>query len=107
VSGAMGGGDVLPELVPLALRVLRADVELCYGYQLPSPRPVRCPVVALGWTGDPEVAPSEMDAWQEYGTVRRHDLDGGKLTFLKAPPPLLRLVEDEFARASAARTALG
>jgi surfactin synthase thioesterase subunit len=107
VSRAMGGGDVLPELVPLALRVLRADVELCYGYQLDAPQPLGCPVTALGWHEDPEVAPARMDEWAEYGTVRRHDLAGGKLTFLQAPPALLRIIEDDFARASAVRPAVG
>ncbi|OLF14713.1 thioesterase II family protein [Actinophytocola xanthii] len=105
VSQALGGGDVLPELVPLALRVLRADVELCYGYQLAAPVPVRCPVTALGWTDDPEVAPAQMDGWRDYGTVRRHDLDGGKLTYLAAPPALLRIIEDDFAEAVSARPA--
>jgi surfactin synthase thioesterase subunit len=97
------GTEVLPELVPLALRVLRADIELCYGYQLDAPRPVRCPVVAIGWTGDPEVAPEQMDGWRDYGEVRRYDLDGGKLAYLKAPVALLRIIEGEFAATSAAQ----
>lgn len=103
VAGALGG-EVLPEMVPLALRVLRADVELCYGYQMAAPQPVSCAIAALGWRGDPEVAPERMDGWRDYGPgpVRRHDLDGGKLTFLSAPPALLRIIEDEYATASTA-----
>jgi surfactin synthase thioesterase subunit len=99
------GTEVLPELVPLALRVLRADVELCYAYRLDAPRPVRCPIAALGWTADPEVTPGQMDDWRDYGEVRRHDLDGDKMAYLKAPRALLRVIESDFAAASAVQPA--
>ncbi|MEU9353256.1 alpha/beta fold hydrolase [Streptomyces griseoloalbus] len=99
VSAALGGGEILPELLPLALRVLRADVELCYGYRLPAPRPVRSPLTAIGWTADPEVAPEAMLRWSAYGNARHRVLEGGKLSYLAAPAALTRLLEEEYADA--------
>ncbi|MFE9999772.1 thioesterase II family protein [Streptomyces avermitilis] len=108
VSQALGGGDILPELLPLALRVLRADVELCYGYRIPAPRPVLSPLTAIGWTADPEVSPETMHQWNAYGNTRHRVLEGGKLSYLAAPTALTRVLEDEFADAlSGATTTTG
>ncbi|MET8560118.1 alpha/beta fold hydrolase [Streptomyces flaveolus] len=100
VSAALGGEKILPELLPLALRVLRADVELCYGYRLPAPRPVRSPLTAVGWTADPEVAPEAMLGWSGYGNARHRVLEGDKLSCLAAPTALTRLLEEEYAYAA-------
>jgi surfactin synthase thioesterase subunit len=96
VSVVAGGGDVPPELVPLALQVLRADVSMCFGYVLPEPHWVSCPITAIGWLDDDDVAPEEMIAWEDYGAVDHHHLPGGKLAYLGAPPGLLTAIAGDF-----------
>jgi surfactin synthase thioesterase subunit len=92
VAGVLGAGEVLPELMPFAVRALRADVEMCFAYQLPRPAPVSCPISAISWTDDPDVQPASMLEWEAYGQVRQHLVDGGKLTFAAAPPALLDIL---------------
>lgn len=103
VSAAVGGGDIPPELVPLALRVLRADVTMCFDYALPAPRPVSCPITAIGWLSDDDVEPGEMTAWEQYGAVNHHRLPGDKLAYLGAPPGLLSVIAGDFDRAADGR----
>ncbi|MFB7951080.1 thioesterase II family protein [Streptomyces sp. NPDC056045] len=99
VVDATGGGEVLPELMPLAVRVLRGDVEMCFRYTAPGPGPLTFPITTIGWTDDPETAPADMSRWNAYGTVRQRVLAGGKLTYLSAPTALIRLIDEEFTEA--------
>ncbi|MCX4521951.1 alpha/beta fold hydrolase [Streptomyces anulatus] len=99
VVDGTGGGEVLPELVPLAVRVLRNDVEMCFRYTATGPRRLTSPITAIGWTDDPETAPADMSQWHAYGSVRQRVLAGGKLTYLSAPAALTRLIDEEFTEA--------
>jgi surfactin synthase thioesterase subunit len=106
ISRATGAGDPLPELLPLTIRVLRNDVQMCFDHRPAGPYPLAVPVSTIGWTDDADVAPAEMAEWADYAPVRRHELPGDAFTFLAAPPPLLELIERDFAadRTAAAPT---
>lgn len=93
VARVLGQDELLPELVPLAVRVLRRDVEMCFRYAPPRPQPVRCPISAICWRDDSDVGPEDMRAWDGYGVVRHHLIDGDKLTYLAAPPALVDTLE--------------
>ena len=95
IALVLGGDNLLPELVPLAVRVLRADVEMCFRYAPPNPEPLRCPITAISWRDDSDVGVDDMRAWDRYGTVRHHLLDGDKLTYLTAPPAMLDVLEQD------------
>lgn len=102
VSTAVGQGELHPDLVPIALRVLRADLDMCFNYAPPGPVRTVCPITTIAWDEDVDVRAEEMLAWQECGPVVHRTAPGSKLTFLDAPPELLRIIDDDFATASAA-----
>jgi surfactin synthase thioesterase subunit len=104
VVGVVGGGELLPELVPLAIRILRNDMDMCYRYAPPGPYPLAVPVTAVAWRDDPDVPPAEMTAWDDYyqDTVH-HVVDGDALTYLTAPTDLLDVIEHDFARPAPTR----
>ncbi|GLZ35173.1 thioesterase [Lentzea sp. NBRC 105346] len=95
VARTVGGADLHPDLVPLALRVLRGDLEMCFGYAPPL-TPTGCPISTIGWTDDADVSPDEMGVWQEVAPTTHHVLPGDKLTFLEAPAELQELIEKDF-----------
>jgi surfactin synthase thioesterase subunit len=97
ISRQMGAGDPLPELLPLAIKVLRNDVQMCFGYKPPGPRTLPCPVTTIGWRDDADVAPDEMTEWKDYAEVTAHVLDGDAFTFLKAPPELFHAIERDLS----------
>lgn len=100
ISRTTGAGEPLPELLPLALRVLRNDVQMCFDYAPPGPRRLPCPVTTIGWQNDADVRPAEMLEWQDYAEVESAVLPGDAFTFLQAPPALLELLERHFAMSS-------
>jgi surfactin synthase thioesterase subunit len=101
VALAQGQPDILPELLPLAVRVLRRDLDMCYRYAPEAPDPVRCPITTIGWTQDPDVEPAAMAAWNHYGQTTHHTLEGDKLTFIHAPQALIAaLAHDSLGLAS-------
>ncbi|WP_431873293.1 thioesterase II family protein [Amycolatopsis sacchari] len=83
------GGQPHPELVALYTRVLRADVDASRRYVVPEPVRVSCPVTAIGWTDDDEVAPASMRGWPVCGDTEFVVLDGAHHRFLDAPRELL------------------
>jgi surfactin synthase thioesterase subunit len=95
VSRVVGGSELHPDLVPLAMRVLRADLEMCFGYA-PGLSETGCPISTIGWTDDADVRPDEMLEWQACGPTTHHVLPGDKLTFLDAPAELQEVVEKDF-----------
>ncbi|SCL27417.1 Surfactin synthase thioesterase subunit [Micromonospora pallida] len=95
VARAQGQPEILAELLPLAVRTLRRDLDMCYRYAPAEPTPVRCPITTVGWSRDPDVAPYEMTVWERYGRVDHHTLDGDKLTFIRAPQPLMDVLAEE------------
>jgi surfactin synthase thioesterase subunit len=76
-----------PELVELALDPMIADVRACRAYQ-PDPRPLPCPVTALGWSRDTSVPPNLVAGWRDFGAVEVHILAGDHWTFLECPDDL-------------------
>ncbi|MFF5535976.1 thioesterase II family protein [Streptomyces cinerochromogenes] len=96
----LGGGEILPDLLPLAIRVLRGDVDMCYGYRPPGPYPLKSPISAIGWRDDPDVGPRDLREWDAYGQVTHHTLDGDALAYLTAPTALTELIAEDFAPAA-------
>ena len=100
------GGDLIPELLPMLVGVLRNDVEMCFRYAPSHPRPLRCPITAIGWRDDQDVPAARMTDWSAYGATAHRVLDGEKLTFLTAPPALLDVIRQDLTVAGAAVPAL-
>ncbi len=96
VIRSLGEAEPPPELLPLAIRVLRNDVAMCFAYAPPGPRRFTCPITAIAWQDDPDVPPAEMLEWCSYGQVRHFVLDGDAFTYLTAPPSLLEAIECSF-----------
>ncbi|SPE48317.1 Linear gramicidin dehydrogenase LgrE [Streptomyces netropsis] len=94
-----GGGDIPVDLLPLALRVLRNDVEMCRTYRPPGPYPLKPPITAIGWRDDPDVGPRDLHEWDAYGQVTHHLLDGDTLTYLTAPTALMEILAGDFSPA--------
>lgn len=94
VARAQGQQDILPELLPIAVAVLRKDLDACYAYAPREPVPLDCPVVTIGWTRDPDVAPEDMAEWRGYGTLTRYTLEGDKLSFIRAPQTLMTVLAE-------------
>ena len=95
VARAQGQPDILPELLPLAVRVLRQDLDMCYRYAPQMPEPVHCPITTIGWTRDPDVEPGAMTAWAPYGSATHHELEGDKLSFIHAPRALMAALAED------------
>jgi len=97
IARSTGAEEPLPELLPLAIRVLRNDVEMCFGYRPAGPHKLPVPVSTIGWRSDTDVAPDEMHEWRDYADVRHHVLPGDSFTFLTAPPELFDVIARDFA----------
>ncbi|MFG1610411.1 thioesterase II family protein [Actinoplanes sp. NPDC049265] len=94
VARAQSHTGIDPELLPLAVRVLRRDLDMCFRYAPARAEPPGCPITAIGWSRDPDVAPAEMTAWEPYGRVDHHTIDGDKLTFVRAPRALMNVLAE-------------
>ncbi|MCK7621799.1 alpha/beta fold hydrolase [Streptomyces sp. RS10V-4] len=62
------GESPLAEVADLAIPVLRADYLLLARYRPGPPRPLTCPLLALGGAADPWVARPYLDAWRSWTT---------------------------------------
>lgn len=82
-----------PELLGLAIRVLRADVEMSCGYAPAGPSGPPLDITTIGWHDDAHVGPDEMSEWAGYGHVQHVVLDGDESTFRTPPQELLNLLE--------------
>lgn len=56
----------MPEFREVWLPVIRADFELCEGYQYASQPPLNLPIVALYGKDDPQIEATEMEAWSQH-----------------------------------------
>jgi len=98
------GGTPHPDLIELGLQVLMADVEANKQYRLPAPVVVPCPITALSWQDDREVAPELMAGWADCtDRFRQVVLPGSHYSFLYAPPALLAELAADLERAVAER----
>lgn len=97
VARAMGGsGEMLPELLEIAIALLRNDMDMCLHYKPPGPYPLQPPITTIGWTDDPDVPPDEMREWADYGAVTHHVLSGDALAYLTAPVELIELIAHDY-----------
>jgi surfactin synthase thioesterase subunit len=94
------GAEPLPELVEVALDVLRVDVRMHQRYVKDGPEPVTCPITVIGWTEDAQVAPDTLGGWACYGETRQVLLDGDHWAFLGAPAALLTTIEQTLLAAT-------
>ncbi|WP_338700465.1 alpha/beta fold hydrolase [Streptomyces sp. Q6] len=62
------GASPLADVADLAIPVLRADYLLLARYRPGPPRPLDCPLLALGGTADPWVERPHLDAWRSWTT---------------------------------------
>lgn len=86
------GIEVPQELLPIALGVLTRDLQRCFTYRPEKVAPVGCPVHAVAWDKDVDVAPEEMEMWKSYGTsYKKHVLPGDKMSFANKRDDLFRL----------------
>ena len=91
------GGEPIPDLVALSLRVLRADVDANKRYRLQDAVRLSCPITAIGWSGDIEVDPTLMAGWSDCGETSFRLLEGVHYRFLQAPAELLTLLATEMS----------
>jgi medium-chain acyl-[acyl-carrier-protein] hydrolase len=59
--GVLESRDVLEHVLP----ALKADFVVCDEYVYLAERPLECPIVALGGSGDRMISPDDLDAWRE------------------------------------------
>ncbi|KUL55493.1 thioesterase [Streptomyces sp. NRRL F-4489] len=84
------GGLAHPQLLDLALAVLKEDLGANRVYRRDAPAPVPFPIGVLHWDGDPEVTQDQLKGWRDYADdVTFPVLPGGHYAFLSAPGALL------------------
>lgn len=84
------GNEPYPELLAVYTQILRTDVEVCRRYVVPDPTRLDCPITAIGWTEDDDVAPDRTTGWTKCGDTSFKVFPGGHERFLEAPDELLR-----------------
>jgi len=94
------GADPAPELVEVALEVMRVDVRMHSRYRPERPVRLPCPITVVGWTEDSQVRADTLGEWARYGSARGELLDGDHWAFLGAPRSLLGLIEREMVAAT-------
>jgi surfactin synthase thioesterase subunit len=73
------GSTPHPELVAIYAGILRADLDVSRRYVPTVTGRLACPVTAVGWSEDDEVAPAQMTGWADCGDTTfvvhagRHD----------------------------------
>lgn len=91
------GGELAEELLPLAVRVLRGDLTLCFDSAPERPEPVGCPVSTVAWSSDADVPDDDMTEWAACGPTTPHLLGGDKMAFAEAPKTLLRVIDESWS----------
>ncbi len=89
-----------PELMQLALPILRADFQLIETYAYSAETPLSYPIVAFGGLRDSEVSREHLEAWREQ-TIAGFSLrmfDGDHFFIQQAEPLLLRTLSQELYR---------
>jgi surfactin synthase thioesterase subunit len=78
--GTMPGGVLSdPEVMPLTVPALRADLAMLESYRYVPAAPLECPIVACGGMADPLASRAELDAWrlETRGRFSVHTFRGG------------------------------
>ncbi|MFE7311641.1 thioesterase II family protein [Streptomyces sp. NPDC057555] len=84
-----------PELTPLLVRALRADIAMAEGYRPAHGPPLGCRVSVFGYTQDPLTTPEGLAAWSREaapGAYRPHlyaDPPGGHFFAERDPGPVV------------------
>lgn len=91
-------GSALPiALVDIAAETLMFDLRVQREYRYGGRPRIPCPVVVIGWTRD-AVVPASVTwpgGWDECSDAEFRELDGDHWEFLKCPPALRELLEQE------------
>ncbi len=103
MAGVAKGGGVpdavlaVPELLPLFLPVLRADLTWVDDYVYTEGPPLPIPVVAFAGDSDPVASPSRMDGWHDHTEAgfTLHTLPGDHFFLVDQLPRLARLIEED------------
>ncbi|MFF7753141.1 thioesterase II family protein [Streptomyces sp. NPDC007971] len=85
------GGNPSPEVLEVALEVLRADIEVNKRYVVPDPVRLTMPITTIGWSEDREVQHHTMSGWDRCGDTDHHVLPGAHYRFLDGPTELFEL----------------
>jgi surfactin synthase thioesterase subunit len=86
-----------PDMRTMVLRTVRADFAIhCEFRWTGPPRPLRCPVTAVGGDRDPEVPAGALAAWTELSGAggSAHALPGGHFYFEPDPSGLMAVIAD-------------
>lgn len=94
IADRLGQPEPLPELLELSVLLLRADIDMAFGYA-PPVTPLSCPISVLGWRADTIVPADEMTEWSQYAEVTEHLLDGDFFDFLHAPQQLRDVITSD------------
>lgn len=89
-----------PELMQLALPVLRADFQMIDTYTYFAETPLSCPISAFGGLKDSEVCRQHLEAWREQTTndfILRM-FEGDHFFIQQSEPLLLRVLSQELCR---------
>ena len=79
-----------PDLLKLALPILRADFAMCDRYGFVPESPLNCPLILYAGRQDPEVLPQEVEAWREHTTgIARLQMFPGDHFFLHSDRDVL------------------
>jgi surfactin synthase thioesterase subunit len=97
ISVLVGAGEPMPELLPLAVKLLRNDVEMCFGYHPTGPHPLPSPITTIGWDRDTDVDAERMNEWSGYAPIEHHVLAGDEFSFLKAPGSLFDVIARDWS----------
>ncbi|MFG2421465.1 thioesterase II family protein [Streptomyces sp. NPDC048448] len=85
------GGNPSPEVLELALEILRTDIEVNKRYVVPDPVRLTMPITTIGWSEDREVRHDTMGGWSRCGDTDHHVLQGKHYRFLDGPPEFFDL----------------
>lgn len=89
-----------PELMQLALPLLRADFQMIETYTYTTEAPLSCQIAAFGGLKDDEVSREHLEAWREQTTAgfTLRMFDGDHFFIQHAEPLLLRTLSQELCR---------
>jgi|GEM_PF-440891 len=90
-AAATGVLELPLDLLQLASRLTRQDIEMCARYRA-TPARVTCPITTISWTGDATLDAATMRRWSDCGEVTHITLAGGHHAFQSAPSGLLDVV---------------
>lgn len=89
-----------PEILEIALPLLRADFAVCETYSYLVEYPLSCPICVYGGTDDKEVTYADMAAWSEHtqASFKQLMFPGDHFFFSRNPTDLLQVISRELMR---------